>query len=229
MVAPILAAAGVSAVGSVIGGVAGGKGAKKAQQAAMQGQRDQIAAIDRNRNFQYGLNQPTIGMGNTADARLAALYGLGGDAEGATAAFQGWRDATGYQNIMNEGLGAVNNARFAGGAGQSGSTLRRLQETGSAIADRSFGQYVQGLGGISATGANARGLVAGVGNSSTNAFVSASQNGTNARIGAINQGTQNTQNMWQNLANTGSWYLGQQAYRSSYGQPSHVLPPGFGG
>lgn len=227
MVAPVIAAAGISAVGSVLGGIGGGKGAKKAQQAALQGQRETIAAADRNRDYQYNLNAPTITGGNAAGDRIRALLGLSGDAGAANAAFHQFRDASGYQNIYDEGLRAVNTSRFAGGAGMSGATLRRLQETGAEIGNRSLNQYLAQLGGVEAQGANARGLVAGVGANTTNTIANAIQTGTQGQINGINAGTANFQNTIQNLANAGNYAL---AYGSSY-KPAGLsggVPPGFG-
>lgn len=60
-------------------------------------------------------------------------------------AFQRFRDSTGYQFNLNEGLNAVSQ-RFAGlGAMQSGAAMRALQRTGAGIADNTFGNYLGAL------------------------------------------------------------------------------------
>lgn len=225
MVAPLIAAAGISAVGSVLGGISGGKGAKKQAQLALQGQRETIAAADRNRDYQYNLNAPTITNGGAADSRIAALLNLGGDRAAAEEAFRSWRDSTGYQSVLREGLTAVNNSRFAGGAGQSGATLRKLQDRGSMIADGTFNNYMGHAQILSNAGAGARGLVAGVGGQTVNTTASAIQNGTAGQMGAVQAGTNNTQQMIQNLANIGSYAAGNM-YGSSYKPNVSVNPPG---
>lgn len=60
-------------------------------------------------------------------------------------AFQRFREGTGYQFNLNEGLNAVSQ-RFAGlGAMQSGAAMRALQRTGAGIADNTFGNYLGAL------------------------------------------------------------------------------------
>jgi hypothetical protein len=228
MPAPLIAA-GLTAVGSVVGGIAGGKGAKKAAQIQAQSTRDQIAAIERNQAHQYNINAPTIAHGTAADDRIAALLRLGGDGAAADAAYNAWRDSTGYQTVLNEALRSTNNGSFAGGSGMSGSALQRLQERGATIANGTFNNYMGHLGGVSATGAGARGIVAGVGNNSTNMMVNAQQTGAQGQINAVNAQTANTQNMIQNLVNSGQFALGQFGYGSSYkpmGQSGYA--PGAG-
>lgn len=224
MVAPNVAAAGISAVGSLVGGIAGGKGAKKAGKAAARSQREQIAALERNRGLQYSLNAPTIGQGGAADNAIAGLLRIGGDPAASERAYDQFKASTGYSTRLNEGLGSTNNSYFAGGLGQSGANLKALTRFGQDYASNEFGKYMGYLGGVSATGQGARSLVAGVGNNATNQFMNASQTGSAGQIAAINAGTANTQNMIQNLANTGAWYM---ANRSSYRPPTTYVPPPY--
>lgn len=208
---PVLVAAGVAAAGSIGAAAIGSKAAKKNAQVASDSTASQIAAAERNRDYQYNLNAPSINRGNAADDRIASLLNLGGNQAQADAAFNSFRDSTGYRARLGEGLSAVNNGAFAGGAGQSGATLRRLQEVGQDYASREFGNYMGYLGGVSATGAGARGLVAGVGNNSTNQLINAFQTGSQQQIGANNQLAANGQNLIGNLVNAGLY-----AYGSSY-------------
>jgi hypothetical protein len=221
MVAPMVAAAGISAVGSVLGGVTGGKGAKKQAKIAQQTQDKQIAFATGNRDYQYNLNAPTIGYGGKAEGNIAALLGLGGDTTAAGAAFDAYKGSTGYTTRLAEGLGAINNRGFAGGAGMSGATLKAGQQFGQNIASGEFGNYLGYLGGLQAAGAGARGLVAGVGNSATNQMIGAAGAGGAARMGAAGAAGDNTQAMIQNLINAGLY-----AYGSSYGPAKGAaLPP----
>ena len=212
MVAPAVGAALIGGVGSLLGRLFGGGGAKKAARAQQQVSREQIAESNANRDFQYSLNRPNIDMGGSAEGRIAALLGLGGDAGAAQQGFDAYRGSTGYAARLAEGLGAVNNRSFAGGVGMSGANLRALQERGHNLMGGEFNNYLGQLGGLSAAGQNARGLVANVGGSAVNQFMGSSQNAANAQGQAAMAGAANTQNMIQNLFNAGSY-----AYGSSYG------------
>jgi hypothetical protein len=216
MVAPLIAAAAITAAGSIAGGVAGGKGAKKAAKTAAASKQQEIAAIERNREYQYGLNAPTIATGQRADDTISALLGIGGDPAAADAAFETYKGSTGYRERLAEGLRGVNNGMFAGGVGQSGAALKALQTRGELSLAGELGAYTGSLGAVSAAGADARRLVAGVGGNATNQFIGSSQFGTGQQIGAINQGTANTQQMIQNLVNAGTFAAGGGGYRSSY-------------
>ena len=77
MVAPLVAAAGISAAGSLLGGLFGSSGAKKAAQAQLKSTREQIAATERNRDYQNKLNAPTIGQGERAGELFAGFLGAG--------------------------------------------------------------------------------------------------------------------------------------------------------
>lgn len=219
---PVVVAAGIAAAGAVAGGVVAAGATKKAAKTQANATNQQIAAANANRDYQYNLNAPTIALGGKAENTIGALLGLGGDATAAGKAFDTFRGSTGYNFRLNEGLSAVNNGHFAGGLGQSGANLKALMERGQQIGSAEFGSYLGQLGGLQAMGAQARGLVAGVGNNSTNQLINASQNGANAQGGYIMAGAANTQNMIQNLVNAGLY-----AYGSSYGGGARI-PPGFG-
>lgn len=265
MVAPLVAAAGIGAVGSVLGGVFGSSSAKKAARYQLQATREQIAATNQNRDYQYGLNAPTISRGENAsnlyagflgagpaegtpnwDAYLAANpdvaagfradgrfstpqeyaqyhynnfgkaegrnLGVAGAGGGSTEALEAFRGSTGYQDLLKTGLGAVNSNAYARGMGDSGATLKALQDRGTSIADSSAQSWLGNLGTLINAGGQARGLVAGVGTNAVAANNAATQSGADARSNAALQ----TGAMWnsniQNLLNAGAY-----AYGSSYG------------
>lgn len=225
MVAPLIAAAGIGAASSLIGSITGGKGAKKQAKIAQQAQRESIAAAERNRDYQYNLNAPTISRGGAADDRIAALLRLGAspqESAHADEAFNAWRDSTGYQTVRNDALSATNQRAFAGGVGQSGAAARRLQETAGNLANGTFRTYMGDLNAVSGAGGNARALVAGVGGNATNQIIGATQVGAAGEAAAAQAGTENVQRLIQNLANTASY-----AYGSSYSQPSGSAPSAF--
>ena len=262
MVAPLVAAAGIGAVGSVLGGLFGASSAKKAAKYQLQATREQIAATNQNRDYQYGLNAPTIQTGDRANSLYAGFLGAGGGTDwsgylqanpdvmagyradgrfstpeeyaqyhyntygkgegraapvtssdgGSAEALSAFRGSTGYQDLLKTGLGAVNSGAYARGTGDSGSTLKALQDRGASIADSSANQWLGNLGTLINAGGQARGLVAGVGTSAVAANNQATQSGADARSNAALQ----TGAMWnsniQNLLNAGAY-----AYGSSYG------------
>lgn len=213
MPVPIIAA-GIAAAGAIGGGAIAAGASKRNAKTAAAAQASQEAAARENRDFQYGINLPTINYGRAADDRIAGLLNIGGDPSASSAAFDQYKLSTGYDTRLREGLQSVNQRAFAGGAGQSGAALKALQTRGADVAGRYFDTYLGQLGGVSSTGANARGLVAGVGNNATNQLINASQTGAQNQM-AITQGNAtNTTSALQNVLNAGLY-----AYGSSYGNP----------
>lgn len=209
MVAPMIAAAGISGAASLLGGAVGGKGAKKAAKIQQQTAREQIAATERNRDYQYNLNAPTIDRADTA-GQLFSDFVTGG--EGAGKALETFRGSTGYQDILKEGLGAVNANAYARGMGRSGATLKALQDRGMSVADRSAQGWLGNLNTLMNYGGQARGFVAGVGTNSVNSINAASQNAADASSNAALAQSQNWSNALQNIGLAAS-----NAYGSSYG------------
>lgn len=154
-----------------------------------QSQDRQIAEANGNRDYQYNLNAPTIARGDDASADYAGF--LNGDASGLTA----FRDNTGYQDLLNTGLGAVNaNASFRG-ARNSGAALKALQDRATGIADQSAGSYLGNLQPLISAGANARGLTAQIGQQTVGAINGAIDGAATANsqaaqnvAGAVGQG-----------------------------------------
>lgn len=213
-----LIAAGVAAVGAVAGGVISSNATKKAAQASTDSTSQQIAAANANRDYQYNLNAPTIAGGQTADARIQALLGLGGDTQAAGQAFDQYRQSTGYDFRLGQGENAINSNAYARGMANSGATLKALTQYGQNIGSQEFGNYLGQLGGVSAQGANARSLVAGVGNNATNTQTQAlAQNGQNQGNAAIAQGN-NLNGTIGNLIQAGGYAL-----QSSYAPKQNVF------
>ena len=226
MVAPLVAAAGISAIGGVVSGITGGKGAKKAAQIQAQASREQIASANANRDYQYQLNAPAINYGNAADDRIAGLLNIGGDPAASAAAYGAYKDSTGYTSRLIEGANAINSNAYAGGLGRSGATLKALTRFGQDYATRDFGNYLSQVGGVSAGGAAARGLVANVGNSAVNQFMQANQAGADASGNAAIIRANNNASAVQGLFNAGAYALGSSYNRSP---PIGFQTPGYGG
>jgi len=205
-------AAGIGAAGSLLGGIAGGKGAKKAAKIQRQAGQDQIAATERNRDYQYSLNAPTIRQGQAASDLFSGFVGAGSDPAASQSALDTFRSSSGYQDLVNEGLRAVNANAYAKGMGNSGATLKALQDRGASLADRSAQGWLGNLGTLMNLGGQARGLVAGVGTNSVNAINQASQTGADASSNASLVAGQNWAQALQGIGTAAA-----QAYGSSYG------------
>lgn len=155
---------------------------------------------------------------------LTAFSNPGG---GSQAALDTFRGSTGYQDLMKQGLGAVNANAYASGMGDSGATLKALQDRGTNIANSSAQQWLGNLGNLMSAGGQARGLVAGIGTNTVNANNSATQNAANVSSNATLASAGQTSSALQGLLNAGAY-----AYGSSYGggsgfgaQPGYQTPP----
>lgn len=203
---PAIAAAGIAAGGSILGGVIGSKSAQSAADTQAQSAAQQIAYLRENRDYIAGLEKPIIDRGNAAGGLIGSFLGLeGGDQ--AAQALATYRGSTGYQDLLNTGLGAVNSNAYARGLGASGATMKALQAKGMALADQSSGSWLNGLSSLYQTGNAGIGNIAGVATNTTNGINAALQNSANATSQA-----QTTQGVFmngaiQNLANIGSSYF----------------------
>ena len=218
MVAPLIAAAGIGAAGSVLSGITGGKGAKKAAKTQQQTAQMQIAANNANMEKITGLQQPTIDRGNWAGSIYSGLLG-NGDKAASAEALQTFRGSNGYQDLLNTGLGAVNANAYASGMGDSGATLKALQTRGASIADRSQQQYLGNLNNLIQTGNSAIGTIAGVSTNTTQANNAALQNSADASSNASLIGSAAQQAALKNLTNIG------MNFASSYGNNSGAASP----
>jgi hypothetical protein len=207
-------AAGIGAAGSVLSGITGGKGAKAAAKTQQQTVQMQIAASNANLAKITGLEQPTIDRGNAAGTTYAGLLGVGGDPAASAAALNTYRSSTGYQDLLNTGLGAVNSNAYARGLGDSSATLKDLQTKGMAIADQNQQQYLGNLNNLIQTGNSAIGNIAGVNTATTQANNAALQTGANASSNASLLQSSALQGALKNLTNIGS------NLASSYGSSS---------
>jgi hypothetical protein len=223
MVAPLIAAAGISAVGSLFSGITGGKGASKAAKTAAQS-----AAADRAQalqiyNTNMGLAQPSLDRGNAAGAQINALLGLGGGAGAAQDALATFRNASGYQDTLSQGLNAVNTGYAARGALESGAAQKALAKYGANLASGTFGQYINTLQGQQAAGAGALGAATGAGNAYAAQSMTANNNASSAAANAALYGAQSQQQAIGGVANALGTYFGQSSYGRSSG--GYQTPP----
>ena len=218
-----LIGAGIGAVGSVAGGIAGGKGARRAARIAAQTADKNRAAGLEFLNQTRDLYSPEVSTGNRAISARNALLGLEGDPAAMERAFATFQNSTGFRSQLNEGLQAVNTNAYARGLGDSGATLRALQDRGTDLARRSFNDYFGMLGDQQNLGAGAKAQVTNAGNTFLNSMTNANNSqGTAAANSALMQGSN-----WANVAGQigllgANYFGGRQA--PSMNQPAGIAP-----
>lgn len=102
-------------------------------------------------------------FGGQASGLMAGLLGLGGDQQAAEEAFGQYRDSTGYQFRMGEGMGAIEGSRAARGVLNSGATAKELTRFSQDYASNEFQNYLNQLGGQQAMGLESAFQVANAG------------------------------------------------------------------
>lgn len=106
---------------------------------------------------------PVLGATGTGASALQNLLGLGGDPSAQNAAFQTFRDSTGYQDQMRAGQEAITGSAAARGLLNSGSTAKALTQFGQGLADQSFNSYLDNLLKYSNIGLQAGSVLGGAG------------------------------------------------------------------
>lgn len=130
----------------------------------------------------YQVGGQTFGTREEAEAWAAA------NPTGGTA-YQGWSMTPGNRSIMQEGLNAIESSAAARGGLYSGATAQALQRAGQEYTNRFYGNYLDRLGGLAASGQNAAGQGAAAAQNYGNAAGQAYANIGNAQAaGAIAQG-----------------------------------------
>jgi len=106
------------------------------------------------------------------------------------AAFDNFRNSTGYQFRLGEGLDAVTSAYAGIGGLQSGAAMRGINEFGQNFASNEFGNYANLLSNQQAVGAGAGSALAGVGQNFAGTVIGANnfnaQNQMQAQLGRQN-------------------------------------------
>lgn len=124
--------------------------------------------------------QPTI-TNTTATAPVGQT-----PQQAAENAFDIFRNSTGYQFRLGEGMDAVTSAYAGGGMFQSGAAMRRINEYGQNFASNEFGNYMGLLGNQQGTGMQAAGAQAGVdlnfANNASSLIMNNADNQANAAI-----------------------------------------------
>lgn len=174
--------------------------------------------------FQGGVPQVT-GLANAPGQGTAPVSGgsTGQTAQQAQlGAFDTFRNSTGYQFRLGEGLDAVNSGYAGAGLLQSGAALRGITEYGQNFASNEFGNYVGLLSGQQGTGLQAAGAQAGVGVNYANAASSINQNNANALSNAAVARANNSNSVIGGIGNAFGGAIGALAY-----QAPRAPTPGF--
>lgn len=110
--------------------------------------------------------------------------------QAANNAFDIFRNSTGYQFRLGEGMDGVTSAYAGIGALQSGAAMRGINEYGQNFASNEFGNYLNALGGQQAIGAGSASALAGVGQNFAGTIIDSNnfnaQNQMQAQLGRQN-------------------------------------------
>lgn len=111
--------------------------------------------------------------------------------DAATQAFDQFRNSTGYQFRLGEGMNALNSGYAGAGTIKSGAAMRAANEYGQNFASAEFGNYLNALGNQQGVGLQAGSAAAGVGVNAANSLGNiAMQNGANqANAGLVRAST----------------------------------------
>lgn len=189
-IAAAIGAAAVATVGSAaISSSASSKASKTAQATADSNNALQASIYNSNKETL----SPYVSTGNTASSSINALLGLGGDSTSANAAYQAYKDSTGYQSALTQGQNSVTAALGQKGLTDSGAALKALTQYGQDYASQNFQTYLGDLQTQQSTGLSAASALAGVStnyansvSSNNNTAATASENATLSSANAIN-------------------------------------------
>lgn len=150
-------AGGLGAASGIASGITSGKGAKKAAEIMAQQEEANRQLYKDMVNKYTTYVDPYQQAGTGATTAMENLLGLNGaDASGAQQkAFNTFQNSDGYQYNLNNALGSTNSNAYASGLGNSGATMKALQNNAANLADTYFNNYYSDLSGLSNTGLQA--------------------------------------------------------------------------
>jgi len=171
-------------MGDIFNGIFGGSNQKNSSQTNTQSSSE---------NQAYPMLSQNLG-GQTTNATgasngLAAMLGIGGDPAAQNAAFQNFRNSTGYQFGLDQGTNAITSNAAAKGLLNSGATGKALESYGQNYANQQYQNYLNPLMNLISSGNQAGQVIAGAGqksNMTSNSTSSGSGfNGGNGTQGGI--------------------------------------------
>lgn len=98
-----------------------------------------------------------------ASDQLANMLGLNGNAAQSTG-FDNWRNSTGYQFGLNQGVGSIVGNAATSGLLNSGSTAKAVDTFGQNYANTQYQDYLSPLEALLSTGNSAAGILGNAGN-----------------------------------------------------------------
>jgi hypothetical protein len=219
---------------AAIGGAASIAASNKASKTAKQVASNNNALATQQYNENKATLAPFVGAGTAATPAIQALLGLSGDATAQEAAFDRWRDATGYQDQFSEGQRAVTSALGNRGLLDSGAALKALTRYGQGQSNQSFGTYYNmlagqqqvGLGAAQAQAGNSQGYVNAVSNNNNNAANTAS-NAALSNAGQINNLVSSALSAYGYAQGMGSSYGNSGGWASAAKGATSILPQGW--
>lgn len=128
---------------------------------------------------------PIIGQGASAGSAIAGLLGLsGGGAQ--DAAFQKFRDSTGYKFGLDQGMQSITGNAATQGLLNSGSTLKALDTYGQNYANTQYQNYLNPLQNLLGSGLQGGSVLSSAGNVyNANSQGSSTKGGVGTMIGSL--------------------------------------------
>lgn len=151
---------------------------------------------------------------NYGRAEGRALPTSGGNAAGAEKAFDTFRNSTGYQFRLGEGMNALNTGYAAKGLLNSGAAQKAAIKYGQDYGSGEFGNYLGYLGNQQGLGLAGASALAGVGQGYANNMTAINNNSANAAAANAQARAQNTNSLLGNLSSSFGMGLGAM---SSFG------------
>lgn len=146
--------------------------------------------------------------------------------QAAMAAYDIFKQSTGYTSRLKEGMGALNAGYFGGGIGQSGAAVKAALRYGQDYASGEFGKYLGYLGNQQGVGFSGASALAGVSQGFADRLSDISQNGANTASQAAIARAGNNGALMTGLAGIAGNAVGAL---SSYGRMPAGVPTYGGG
>ncbi len=123
-------------------------------------------------------------------------------AQAAAAAYEIFKQSTGYTTRLDQGQRTLASNYFGGGVGQSGAAVKAALRYGQDYASNEFGNYIGALQGQQQIGLGGASALAGVSQTFANNASNISQNGADAAAQAAVARARNSGALWSGLAGT---------------------------
>lgn len=115
--------------------------------------------------YLQGALSPNVANGGAAGNQISQMLGLnGGPAQ--NQAFTNWRNSTGYQFGLDQGMQSINGSAATQGLLNSGGNEKALETYGQNYANTQYGNYNNMLQGLLNSGIQSAGVIGGAGQTS---------------------------------------------------------------